>query len=247
MDFSKYLSSVSVDCVVFGFHQNQLKVLMLKLKAQDLWALPGGFIELQQNASSAADQILKKRTGLENIYQQQFHVFTDPRRSNTSHIEQMIKENILEENALSWFKNRFISIGFYALVEYSKVQKPEPDFISEKCQWISLSELPSLMLDHEEIITKAYRRIKQDLYQKPLGINLLPEKFTMPELQALYETILQKKIDRRNFRRKILSLNILTDTDERRMGSSNRAPIIYKFNKTKYYEVLEEGYHLNFF
>ncbi|WP_375577702.1 NUDIX domain-containing protein [Marivirga tractuosa] len=247
MDFSDYVPSVSVDCVVFGFHQNQLKVLMLKLKHLNLWALPGGFIKINQSATIAADKVLKDRTGLEGIYQQQFHVFTDPERSQTSHIEQLITNDVLDKDVLGWFKNRFISIGYYALVEYSKVNKPEPDFLSEKCQWVSLDELPELMLDHEEIIKRAYVRLKQDLYQKPVGINLLPEKFTMPELQALYETILQKKIDRRNFRRKILSLNILIDTKEKRMGSNNRAPIVYKFDKTKYHQVLKEGYHINLF
>jgi len=247
MDFSKYLPSVSVDCVVFGFHENQLKVLLMKLKGMETWALPGGFIETDQTAESAADEILKNRTTIENIYQQQFQVFTESKRSNTAHIKQLIEKGVLEEDALDWFKNRFISIGFYALVEYSKVNKPQPDFISEKCQWVSINELPKLMLDHSKIIDEAYLRLKKDLYQKPVGKNLLPEKFTMPELQALYETILQKKIDRRNFRRKMLSLDILIDTKERRMGSSNRAPIVYQFDKEKYHQVLEEGYHANFF
>lgn len=247
MDFSNFLSSVSIDCVVFGFHQNQLKLLLLKLKHLELWALPGGFIKNNQSASLAADVVLKDRTGLENIYQQQFHVFTNPDRSNTHHIEHLIKKEVLDKDSFAWFQNRFISIGFYALVEYSKVNKPEPDFISEKCEWVSIDKLPDLMLDHQEIINEAYEKLQQDLYQKPIGINLLPEKFTMPELQALYETILQKKIDRRNFRRKMLSLDILIDTNEKRMGSSNRAPIVYKFDKSNYHKVLEDGFYANFF
>lgn len=247
MDFSNYLSSVSVDCVVFGFHQNQLKVLLLKLKEMETWSLPGGFIEKEHSAETAADEILKNRTKIENIYQHQFHVFTNPDRSNTSHIQKLIEKGILDPTVIDWFNKRFISIGFYALVEYSKVNKPVPDLISEKCQWISLSDLPNLMLDHKHIIDAAYQRLKQDLYQKPVGINLLPGKFTMPELQALYETILQKKLDRRNFRRKILSLDILIDTKEKRMGASNKAPIVYKFDKKKYHQVLESGYYANFF
>ncbi|MGM0582434.1 MAG: NUDIX hydrolase [Bacteroidota bacterium] len=247
MDFSIYLPSVSVDCVVFGFHQNQLKVLLLKLKYLNLWALPGGFIEKNQSAPLAADVVLKNRTGLENIYQEQFHIFTNPERSGTEHIEHLINKSVIDKNALDWFQNRFISIGFYALVEYSKVKNPVPDSISEKCEWISIDQLPSLMLDHAEIIKEAYEKLKQDLYQKPVGINLLPEKFTMPEFQALYETILQKKIDRRNFRRKMLSLDILIDTNEKRMGSTNRAPIVYKFDKEKYHQVLKEGYYANLF
>ena len=248
MDLSKYLPSVSVDCVVFGFHENQLRVLLLKLKQTDIWALPGGFIETSKSAEAAADLILKDRTGLENIYQQQFHIFTDPKRSDSDHIQILIDRDILHKSVKEWFEKRFVSIGFYALVEYSKVNEPMPDSISDRCEWVSIEELPNrLLFDHQKIINLAYNKLQKGLYQKPLGINLLPEKFTMPELQALYETILQKKIDRRNFRRKMLSLNILTDTNERRMGSSNRAPIIYEFDKKKYHEVLEEGYHVNFF
>ncbi|MGJ3234390.1 NUDIX hydrolase [Marivirga sp.] len=219
----------------------------MKLKSMDTWALPGGFIELNQTAEEAADEVLKNRTTIDNIYQQQFQVFTDPKRTNAEHIKHLINKGVLESSTLDWFENRFISIGFYALVEYSKVNKPQPDFISEKCQWISINDLPQLMLDHSIIIRDAYQRLKKDLYEKPIGLNLLPEKFTMPELQALYETILQKKIDRRNFRRKMLSLDILIDTKEKRMGSSNRAPIVYQFDKKKYYQVLEEGYHANLF
>jgi 8-oxo-dGTP diphosphatase len=247
MEFSNYLPSVSIDCVVFGFHQNELKVLLLKLKNVNIWALPGGFIKQTQTAEEAANEILKNRTTIEEIYLQQFQVFSNPNRSKGHHINRLINEGLMPQVSSKWFEQRFLTIGFYALVEYFKVNKPVPDYLSEKCEWINLSALPKLMLDHELIIKEAYKKLKQDLYQKPVGINLLPEKFTMPELQTLYETILQKNIDRRNFRRKMLSLDILIDTEERRMGSSNRAPIVYKFDKQKYHKVLEEGYHANFF
>lgn len=238
MDRSNYLPSVSIDCVILGFHDNELRVLLLKIKNLDIWALPGGFVELSQDLDLAATAVLKRRTGLEDIFLKQFKVFGAADRTQVETVDKMVADGILLEESRAWFAQRFISVGYYALVEYSKVIKPQPDFTSEACEWVPINDLPSMIIDHSEIIQKAHLTLKKELNYQPIGLNLLPDEFTIPELQALYETILMRKLDRRNFRRKILTYGILTETGKRRMGAQNRAPIIYKFDEEEYQKVL---------
>lgn len=238
MNRSNYLPSVSIDCVILGFHDNELRVLLLKIKNLETWALPGGFVEVDQDLDLAAIAVLKKRTGLENIFLKQFKVFGAADRSQVETVDKMVKDGILDEASRPWFAQRFISVGYYALVEYSKVIKPQPDYTSERCEWVPINDLPPMIIDHAEIIQKAHITLKKELNYQPIGLNLLPEEFTIPELQALYETILMRKLDRRNFRRKILTYGILIDTGQRRMGAQNRAPIIYKFDEEEYQKVL---------
>ena len=240
-DTSNLQPGLSVDCVIFGFHQNELKVLMLKMKKMDKWALPGGFVERDKNVDTEASNVLKRRTGLVNIFLHQFHLFGDTNRNQPNHASNLMKNGLINSQFKSWFEQRFITVGYYALVEYANVQAPKPDAISEKCEWVSITELPELILDHLQIIQKAHNTLKKELNHQPIGLNLLPEKFTMPELQALYETVLEKKLDRRNFRRKMLSYDILIQTDERRLGGAHKAPILYKFDKEKYNLAIEGG------
>lgn len=228
------LPGIAIDCVVFGFHENELKVLLLKLKNIDQWALPGGFIEKNTDLEVEATNALKIRTGLDNIFLQQFYTFGDVARNDPDHPRMMVKENVIPEELFNWFKQRFISIGFYALVEYSKVKEPVPGPISDACEWCSINDLPPLMLDHRQILEKAYDTLKKELNYQPIGLNLLPKRFTIPELQTLYETILGKKLDRRNFRRKIMSFNILRSTNEHRTGVAHKAPLLYEFDEEKY-------------
>jgi len=238
MDRSNYLPSVSIDCVILGFHDNELRVLLLKIKNLNIWALPGGFVELSQDLDLAATAVLKRRTGLEDIFLKQFKVFGAADRNQVETVDKMVADGILPEASRAWFAQRFISVGYYALVEYAEVIKPQPDFTSEACEWVPLNDLPPMIIDHTEIIKQAHITLKKELNYQPIGLNLLPDEFTIPELQALYETILMRKLDRRNFRRKILAYGILIDTGQRRMGAQNRAPIIYKFNKEEYQQVL---------
>lgn len=246
LDFDQYLRNISLDCVIFGFHENELKVLLLKLKKLELWALPGGFIPTDQDMDAAAAEVLQRRTGLSAIFLQQFHTFGTLARNQPGHGARLAKHEIIPGELEAWFNQRFISIGYYALVEYSKVQEPKPDLTSERCEWIPLAELPKLMLDHEQIIAQAHQTLKKELQYQPIGLNLLPDEFTMPELQALYETILQRALDRRNFRRKMLAYDILVDTERRRMGSSHKAPILYRFDEAKYQAALESGWKAGF-
>lgn len=234
-----YLSHISLDCVIFGFHENQLRVLVLKLNKDNLWSLPGGFIKKDESLEEAANRVLKERTGMENIFLKQFKVFSDPKRSEANPIvPHLVSDGLITDE--HWYAERFISVGFYALVEYSKVS-PMPDVLSEKCVWKSLAEMESLMLDHNQILEKALDTLQIQLNYQPIGFNLLPEKFTMPELQKLYETILGRQLDRRNFQRKILSFDILDRLEERKVGVAHKAPYLYKFNLEKYQNALDAG------
>jgi len=237
---SGYLSHLSVDCVVFGFHDNQLKVLLLKSKFVDQWSLPGGFVKKNEWVEDAATRVLSERTGLQQIFLQQFHVFSDPSRSNPGlRPENMQKAGIRLER-YDWLNQRFLSVGFYALVEYSRVA-PVPDLFSDLCEWKGVGEVDVLMMDHRQILDKALETLRLQIRYQPVGYNLLPEKFTMPELQTLYETILGEELDRRNFQRKMLNTKILTRLPERRVGAAHKSPYLYQFNLENYNQALEEG------
>ena len=231
-----FLSNISIDCVVFGFHEGQLKVLVLKVKNEDSWYLPGGFVLKQEPIEDAASRILKDRTGLDEIFLQQFHVFGDPDRSKVHN--EMYQEMIpLSEN---WFAGRFLTIGFYALVDFIHVN-PTPDSHSEKCAWCDLSDMPRLELDHGAILKTALDTLRLQLNYQPIGYNLMPKEFTMPELQKLYETILDKKLDRRNFQRRMLGFGILNRSEQPRKGGAHKAPFLYSFDLEKYQSALKEG------
>lgn len=241
LNTENFLPSLSVDCVIFGFHGRGLKVLLLKLKKLDIWALPGGFIEKEEDADKAAGRVLEERTGLENIFLEQFHFFGDADRNAPGHADRLLEKGVITEDAYDWFKQRFATVGYYALVEYYKVQAPRPDYISESCEWCSLGNLPELMLDHAGIIEKAYETLKRHLSYQPVGLNLLPRQFTMPELRALYETVLGHKLDRRNFQRKMLGYDILVRVGKRQTGKPHKAPWLYEFEEDKYRKALLEG------
>jgi 8-oxo-dGTP diphosphatase len=227
-----YLPHLSIDCVVFGFHDATLKVLVVQMKDDKLWALPGGYILKTENIKEAASRILQQRTGATNIYLQQFRVFSDLNRS----------EGFFESfDDTIWNKQRFLSIGFYALVDYSHVNLVV-DEISDACEWKPIDELPDLMMDHRYIFDKALITLRKQLNHKPIGYNLLPEKFTMPELQKLYEIILGKKLNRGNFYRKMLRYDILIKLDEIRKGGAHKAPDLYQFDVVKYQLALENGF-----
>ena len=241
--FDHYLPGLSLDSVIFGFHQNTLKVLLLKLKKMNLWSLPGGFVEKQENVNDAAVRVLRERTGLDRIFLHQFEIFGNHDRIPSSHIDNLIDQGLFESGSEMdhWFRQRFVTIGYYALVEYSQVSSPTPDMATEKCEWFPIHELPELMVDHGNIINSAYEELKRNLNYQPIGMNLLPKKFTMPELQSLYETILGYQLDRRNFQRKILAYDILTRTGEQRKGGSHKAPWLYEFDANNYQRALEDG------
>ena len=238
--FRHYLDHISLDCVVFGFHSNQLKVLILHMKNTGEWVLPGGFVYEEESMEVAANRVLKVRTGLDDIFLRQFNVFSDPQRSHRNPAVVDLMMSGQDHPEASWFDQRFISVGFYALVEFSQVQ-PQPDELSDICEWVNLDKIGKLILDHNAILNKALETLRLQLTFQPIGYNLLPEKFTMSELRKLYETILGKELDRRNFQRKILAYDILIRLDEVRQGVAHKAPGLYKFNLGNYQKALDEG------
>lgn len=210
------------------------------MKKTKEWALPGGFVQENESIEVAANRVLKERTGLDHIFLNQFHVFSDPQRSKLNPAVPDVIEFGRTYPDVAWFNQRFISVGFYALVEFSQVQ-PTPDLLSDICEWISLDEIGLLMMDHRQILDKALETLRLQLVFQPVGYNLLSEKFTMPELQKVYETILGKELDRRNFQRKMLATNILSKLDEVRQGVPHKAPALYQFNRKNYQKALKEG------
>lgn len=235
-----FMPSLSVDCVIFGFHDNELKVLLLKMKRAEQWALPGGFIYRHEDVETAAIRVLQERTGLADIFLKQFHVFGDPKRSDPKfHLQNLKREGIAVQKD-NWLLKRFVTVGFYALVDFAVVT-PNPDFSSEECAWHDLYSIDELFMDHKHILEKALETLRVQLNHEPIGYNLLPRKFTMPELQKLYETILNKPLDRRNFQRRILSFGIVKKLKETRKGGAHKAPFLYSFDLKKYQKALQEG------
>lgn len=235
-----YIPSLSVDCVIFGFHENQLKVLLLKIKGTDGWLLPGGFIKKNEHTDVAATRVLSERTGLSEIFLKQFHLFGAPDRSDKKFHENRLKKEGFIPDKSHWLLQRFITIGYYALVEFSTVN-PSVDDLSDSCTWCDLHNLPILMMDHGIIIQKALETVRQQIGYQPIGYNLLPEKFTMPELQKLYETILDRQLDRRNFQRKIMGYGILKKLKDVKKGVAHKAPFMYMFDVKKYNKALKDG------
>ncbi|UII25606.1 NUDIX hydrolase [Fulvivirga maritima] len=214
----------------------------MKLKNMEVWGLPGGFVRKDKNVDDEAEAVLEERTGLRDIFLRQFYFFGHLNRNDAQHVQDLIENEVVDPAMEEWFQQRFVSVGYYALVEYSKVQQPIPDDTSAYCSWVPITELPELILDHEYIIKKAHNTLKRELNYQPIGLNLLPELFTMPELQALYETVLQKDLDRRNFRRKMLAYQILVDTNKKRTGVGHKAPILYSFDKLRYFAAMKDGF-----
>lgn len=244
----EFVPGVSMDCVVLGYYKKTLHVLLLKWKNSELWSLPGGFLRRSELLEEAVNRVLLERTGLQDIFLRQFHTFSSLERNRKreelrqSPLYHLMQEETEEsrDKVIDWLSQRFISTGFLALLDAEKVN-PAPDHFSDTCTWVPLNSLPDLILDHQEIIEKALFHLKVQLNYWPIGHSLLPEKFRMTDLQTLYEVILQKKLDRSNFQRKMLKLNILERHEKLMTGAANKAPYLYSFDETAYFKLLEEG------
>jgi len=236
----KFLPSLSVDCVIFGFHDGQLKVLLLKLRHVNKWCLPGGFVLKDEDVADAAVRVLHERADIDKVFLQQFRVFGSPGRSDAGIHRKMMKKDGLHPSSDHWIFQRFVTIGYYALVEFSEVN-PLPDNFSDDCGWWDIDELPPLMMDHRDILECALESLRSHLNYHPIGYNLLPRVFTMPQLQRLYETILGKKLDRRNFQRKMLAYGILKKLRETKRGTAHKSPYQYSFDLVKYHKALKDG------
>ena len=217
--------SVTADCVIFGFDGVSIKVLLIQRGIEpfkDKWALPGGFMKIDETAEECARRELEEETGLKNTAVEQFYTFSDVNRDP---------------------RERVITVAHYALVKLSEV-KGGDDAASAK--WFELETIPSLAFDHDRILRMALSRLKERICFEPIGFELLPEVFTMTELQNLYEAILEVKFDRRNFYNKMLKIGILSLAEPRPANASRRTPSKYRFNAEKYAELKQKGFRLEF-
>lgn len=244
----RFLPSISLDCVVFGYKEKSLHVLLLRYAETHAWALPGGFLPRGSTMEEVVSDVLYERTGVRDIFLQQYHTFssvhrgwheTENDRSNFDLIRAKWPEAQREE-LQAWFDQRFVSTAFLALVDASKVN-PSPDELSDACEWVAVDKLPVLSLDHQEMVDKALRQLRLMINYLPVGRTLLPERFTMSDLQALYEAILGANLDRGNFQRKIIKLGFLERHEKLMTGASNKAPFLYSINDKVYDQLLEEG------
>lgn len=235
-----YQPSLSIDCVIFGFHDNQLKVLLIKTKYSHEWALPGGFVPVDEDIDDAAVSVLYGRTGLKGIFLRQFATFGAVKRNSIDRSNRVLNFYGIPLDEGKWYASRFVTVGYYALVDFLQAV-PQPEGKDEIVEWIDHHAVPDLILDHREILDKALETLRMELNLMPVGYNLLPEKFTIPELQKLYETILGRKLDRRNFLRKITAIGILTKLDEKKSNVAHKAPNLYSFDKERYEEVVRNG------
>lgn len=237
-----YLRNVSIDNVILGYHNKQLKVLLQRPRGISKWTVSGGYIKKTETIEEAAARIAKERTGLKNLYLKQFKAFGSPSRTrdNAVSIKTIGKLAGVKIEKDNWIFDYFVSLGFYTLTEFDLV-KPSSEYFTEECKWWDIFSLPVLVLDHQIILEEALKALRHDIYQYPIGYELLPEKFTLPEITSLYETILGKNLDDRNFSKKLQATGIIIKLNETRHIGPHRSPYLYKFNKVKYDEALKHG------
>ncbi len=216
--------SVTVDGVVFGLDEEDLKIILIERNNEPFkgrWALPGGFIQMDESLEQAAIRELKEETGIENVFLEQLYTFGRVNRDP---------------------RDRVISVAYYALVNLRDYKiKAATD--ARSAAWFSVDDIPQLAFDHNKIVDMALKRVKGKVRYEPIGFELLPEKFTLTELQRMYEKILEQDIDKRNFRKKILSMDLLKELDEVQMDVAHRAARLYKFDEKKYRQLKEKGFN----
>ena len=243
----EYLRNVSVDNVIFGYHDKELKVLLQQPIGFSKWTVTGGHIRKTESIDEAAARIATSRTGLKNLFLQQFRSFGNPQRTADADFNAASMGKLLgiEIPADFWIFDYFVSVGFYTLTEFSKVSL-EKGMYEAECQWWAINELPPLMFDHRYLITEALNALRLHIAHFPIGYQLLSEKFTLPEIHSLYETILGKALDSRNFAKKLTATGMVLKLQETRSIGAHRSPFLYKFDKEKYDEGLKSGVLLAF-
>ncbi|MCY0968529.1 NUDIX hydrolase [Chryseobacterium wangxinyae] len=225
-----FIPNLSVDCTIFGFHDNILKVLLLKYHDLNLWSLPGGFVFIDEDLREAADRVLFERTHLKGLFLEQFHTFGRLDRTKNNVHETLINNKGIDVPKDHWILQRFITVGYCSLIDFS-LANTFPDAFNETCAWFEVNKLPDMAFDHDRVIAEGLEYLRKNIDTQIAASNLLPEKFTMKDLQSLYETILGEKFRRNNFQRKILSMNSLERLEKLYDGSANKAPFLYKFIK----------------
>ncbi len=217
--------SVTTDCVIFGFDGTKLQVLLVERGIEPYkgkLALPGGFVKMDESCEEGALRELQEETGLTGAYIEQFHTFSDPNRDP---------------------RERVITVAFYALVRKQEVKGGDD---AARAAWFALDQVPQLAFDHDRILRKAMMCLRERIHFEPIGFELLPEKFTLRELQNLYEAILDVRFDRSNFAKKMLHFNILKQLDETVWPTPKREAYLYSFNENSYNELKQKGFRLEF-
>jgi 8-oxo-dGTP diphosphatase len=216
--------ALTVDCVVFGLDEEDLKVLLIQRGVEPFrrrWALPGGFVCLDESLEEAARRELEEETGVRQVFLEQLYTFgavdRDPR-------------------------DRVVSVAYYALAKLSDHRiKAATD--ARDAAWFAVSDVPPLAFDHDDILALALERLKGKVRYQPIGFELLPPKFTLSQLQRLYETVMEKPLDKRNFRKKILGMGLLLELDEVEMDVAHRAARLYRFDRAKYQQLQKRGFN----
>ncbi|CAN5257339.1 NUDIX domain-containing protein [soil metagenome] len=214
---------VATDCIIFGFDDGKLKLLIFKRRVEPLkgeWSLIGSFVKLEENVEHAAQRVLAEITGLENVFMEELKAYGGVNRDPGY---------------------RCISIGQYALI---RINDYDRELVEEHgAHWYDIEDLPSLVLDHDLMVKDALERLKRKARYQPIGFELLPEKFTLPQLQQLYEAIYRQEFDARNFRKKVLSHNVLLKLEEKDKSSSRRGAFLYQFDHENYNKLLKSGFN----
>lgn len=232
IDTKDFVEHISVDCTIFGFHKGILKILLLKYHDLDLWSLPGGFVFNDEDLREAASRVLYERTHLSNIFLDQFHTFGRIDRTENNVHQILLKNKNIEVPKDHWIFQRFITVGYCSLIDFTLVDT-FPDAFNETCAWFEVDKLPNMAFDHLRVINTGLHHIRKNIDTQVVASNLLPEKFTMKDLQTVYETVLDEKFRRNNFQRKILALDILERLEKFFDGSANKAPYLYRFKNKK--------------
>lgn len=215
--------ALTVDCVIFGLDDDDLKVLLIQRDLAPFagrWALPGGFVNVGESIDDAAKRELAEETGVKRVFLEQLYTFGRPDRDPREHV---------------------VSVAYYALVRLSD-HRVQAATDARNAGWFALDDIPRLAFDHTEILRMAHDRLQGKIRYQPVGFELLPAKFPLRSLQRLYEIVLERPLDKRNFRKKILSLDILEELDEIESDVSHRAARLYRFDRTKYKRLVAEGF-----
>lgn len=216
------IDALSIDCVIFGFKNAQLHILLVKHsegQSKGQWALPGGWIKFNESVDEAAQRILTAQTSVSKIYLEQFKTFGDVHRFPTK---------------------RVITVSYYALINPEDFEL-HPGLTVSDAQWVSTKAVPSMIYDHTRIFNECYLFLKHKVRHEPIGFNLLPKKFTLLQLQELYETILETTLDKPNFRRKLMKMNLLIACNEKQLDVAHRAAALYRFDTKVYKQLLQKG------